>query len=117
MPGGATVLSARGVERETSIPFAVLQELFRNHEATLAEIPEPRAAALAGALALRGPAPSDRFAVAAATLSLLGALAGGGSLLVVDRRSPVGRRGVDRCTCLRGAPTRPRGNRADRDGT
>ena len=80
--GGATVLSARGVERETSIPFAVLQELFRNHEKTLAEIPEPRVAALAGALALRGAAPSDRFAVAAATLSLLGALAGGGSLLV-----------------------------------
>lgn len=80
--GGAMVLSARGVERETSIPFAVLQELFRHHEATLAEIPEPRAAALAGALALRGPAPSDRFAVAAGTLSLLGALAGGGSLLL-----------------------------------
>jgi hypothetical protein len=80
--GGAMVLSARGVERETSIPFAVLQELFRNHEKTLAEIPEPRAAALAGALALRGSAPSDRFAVAAATLSLLGALAGSGSLLV-----------------------------------
>ena len=80
--GGAMVLSARGVERETSIPFAVLQELFRNHETTLAEIPEPRAAALAGALALRGSAPSDRFAVAAATLSLLGALAGSGSLLV-----------------------------------
>ena len=80
--GGATVLPARGVERETSIPFAVLQELFGGHESALAEIPVPQADALAGALALRGAPPSDRFTVAAATLSLLGALAGGGSLLV-----------------------------------
>ena len=35
----------------------------------------------------------------------------------VDRRSAVGGRGIDRCACLRGAPTRPRGDRADRDGT
>ena len=40
--GGAMVLSARGVERETSIPFAVLQELFRNHEEDARR--DPRAA-------------------------------------------------------------------------
>jgi hypothetical protein len=49
----------------------------------LDRIPTPQQAALAGALALRPPAPGDRFAVAAATLSVLAAAAEEGPVLAV----------------------------------
>jgi DNA-binding CsgD family transcriptional regulator len=70
------VLRARGVESEAEVPFAGLAELLRPALAALDRVPAPQAAALAGALAL-GPAPAaqDRFAVGAATLSLLSAFA------------------------------------------
>ena len=69
------VLRARGIESEAQIPFAALLELLRPALAMLDAIPEPQAIALEGALALRrGPA-QERFAVGAATLSLLAAYA------------------------------------------
>ena len=72
---GMRVLRARGIESEAQIPFAALLELLRPALAMLGEIPEPQAIALEGALALRrGPA-QERFAVGAATLSLLAAYA------------------------------------------
>jgi len=72
---GMQVLRARGIESEAQIPFASLFELIRPALAALERIPPPQAAALEGALALR-PAPAqDRFAVGAATLSLLAAFA------------------------------------------
>ncbi|MGH3867124.1 MAG: helix-turn-helix transcriptional regulator [Pseudonocardiaceae bacterium] len=78
-----TVLRTRGIEAESSIPFAGLADLLRPVQHLLSELPEPQAAALAGALALGPPAAGDRFAVAAATLSLLAAAAAGGPLLCV----------------------------------
>jgi predicted ATPase len=70
---GMRVLRARGIESEAQIPFAALLELLRPALAMLDVIPEPQAIALEGALALRrGPA-QERFAVGAATLSLLAA--------------------------------------------
>lgn len=74
---GMRVLRARGVESEAEVPFAGLAELLRPALAAFDQIPEPQATALAGALAL-GPAHAraqDRFAIGAATLSLLSAYA------------------------------------------
>ena len=72
---GMRVLRARGIESEAQIPFGSLLELLRPALALLGQIPQPQAVALEGALALRpGPA-LERFAVGAATLSLLAAYA------------------------------------------
>src|SRR5437588_2601585 len=72
---GMQLLRARGVESEAQIPFASLLELLRPTLGLLERIPQPQAVALEGALALRpGPA-RERFAVGAATLSLLAAYA------------------------------------------
>lgn len=69
------VLRARGIESEAEIPFASLFELLRPALGVLDRIPEPQATALEGALALRSGTAQDRFAVGAATLSLLAAFA------------------------------------------
>ena len=70
---GMRVLSARGIESEAHVPFAGLLELLRPALPALDRIPEPQAAALESALALRPASAQDRFAVGAATLSLLAA--------------------------------------------
>ncbi len=72
---GMRLLRARGVESEARIPFASLLELVRPALAMLERIPEPQAVALEGALALRPARAQERFAVGAATLSLLAAYA------------------------------------------
>jgi predicted ATPase len=70
---GMHVLRARGVQSEARIPFAGLFELLRPALGHLDRIPPPQRKALEGALALRPPQARDRFAVGAATLSLLAA--------------------------------------------
>ena len=72
---GMRVLRARGIESEAQIPFGALFELLRPALAMLDAIPEPQAVALEGALALRRGAAQERFAVGAATLSVLAAYA------------------------------------------
>src|SRR5579871_4700210 len=72
---GMQVLRARGVESEAQIPFASLFELIRPALPELEKIPDPQAAALESALALRPGTAHDRFAVGAAVLSLLAAYA------------------------------------------
>jgi predicted ATPase len=73
--GGMCVLRARGIESEAEVPFAGLAELLRPALQAMDRIPAPQAKALAGALAL-GPASAGyRFAIGAATLSLLSAFA------------------------------------------
>jgi DNA-binding CsgD family transcriptional regulator len=80
---GMQLLRARGVESEAQIPFASLLELLRPAVPMLERIPQPQAIALEGAFALRpGPA-QDRFAVGAATLSLLAAYAEQGPVAVL----------------------------------
>ena len=74
---GMRVLRARGIESEAQVPFAGLLELLRPALGALATIPEPQKAALEGALALRPATARDRFAVGAATLTLLAAHADG----------------------------------------
>ena len=72
---GMRRLRARGVVSESQIPFAGLYELLRPALGSLGSIPRPQAAALESALALRPAQAEDRFAVGAATLSLLAAYA------------------------------------------
>ncbi len=78
-----TVLRARGVQSEAHIPFAGLLELLRPALDAIGRLPEPQASALAGALALRPARAYDRFAVGAATLTLLAAVAESRPLLVL----------------------------------
>ncbi|MBV8430895.1 MAG: AAA family ATPase, partial [Solirubrobacterales bacterium] len=80
---GMQVLRARGVESEAEIPFGSLLELLRPALGMLDRIPEPQAVALEGALALRPAQAQERFAVGAATLSLLAAYAEQSSLAVL----------------------------------
>ena len=65
------LLRARGIESEMHLPFAGLYELLRPALHLIGRMPKPRAAALEGALALRPGTSGERFAVGAATLSLL----------------------------------------------
>ncbi|HEY8044885.1 MAG TPA: AAA family ATPase [Streptosporangiaceae bacterium] len=72
---GMRLLRARGIESEAQIPFGSLLELIRPALPLLGKIPEPQAAAMESALALRPGTGYERFAVGAATLSLLAAYA------------------------------------------
>src|SRR2546423_11432917 len=80
---GMHVLRARGIESEAQMPFASLLELLRPALALLERIPGPQAAALQNALALRAGTAQDRFAVGAATLSLLAAYGEEGPVAVL----------------------------------
>ena len=80
---GMRILRARGIESEAQIPFASLLELIRPALAALDKIPVPQAVALEGALALRPGPGHERFAVGAATLSLLAAYADQGPVAIL----------------------------------
>ena len=80
---GMQVLRARGIESEAQIPFASLLELLRPALAMLERIPAPQTVALESALALRPGLAQERFAVGAATLSLLAAYAEQGPVAVL----------------------------------
>lgn len=80
---GFRVLVARGVEPESRLAYAGLSDLLRPVLDRLERIPEAQRAALRAALALGPPVVPDRFAAYAATLSLMGALADEGPVLVV----------------------------------
>src|SRR3954452_9347256 len=80
---GFNVVMARGMETESDIPFAGLNELVMPLLAHLDEIPQVQAAALRGALALGPATPGDRFTVPAALLSLLAKAAEERPVLVV----------------------------------
>src|SRR5262245_57615100 len=77
------VLSARGVESESELPFAALHQLLRPAFDHIDRLPSPQAAALRGALGLaegpvHGPVEGvgeERFLIFAACLSLLSELA------------------------------------------
>ena len=81
--GGMRLLRARGIESEAQIPFGSLLELIRPALVLLDQIPPPQAVALEGALALRPGSAQDRFALGAATLSLLAAYAEQGPVAVL----------------------------------
>jgi len=68
---GFTVLRADGTESESELAFSGLADLLRPLLGELGALPQPQAAALAGALALGPPVPGDPFAIGTATLGLL----------------------------------------------
>jgi DNA-binding CsgD family transcriptional regulator len=69
------VLSARGVESESELPFAALDKLMRPALGHLDKLPGPQAAALRRALGLQEGAADERFLIFAACLSLLSEMA------------------------------------------
>jgi DNA-binding NarL/FixJ family response regulator len=77
------VLRVRGVRSERNLPFAGLGGLVRPILEYLDALPGPQRAALAGALAIGSPVSADRFAICAATLSLLGEAAASQPVLAV----------------------------------
>lgn len=68
---GLRLLRATGTRTEAGVPFGGLLQLLRPALVHLDRIPFPQAEALGAALALRPGTDIDRFAVGAATLSLL----------------------------------------------
>ena len=80
---GLRILAARGVESESRLAFAILGDVLRPVLGRIDEIPGAQRAALRAALALGPPAAADRYAAYAATLSLLGAVAADGALLIL----------------------------------
>ncbi|PWU18516.1 MAG: LuxR family transcriptional regulator, partial [Candidatus Rokuibacteriota bacterium] len=69
------LLTARGVESESELPFAALHQLLRPALGQLSDLPPPQASALRGALGLEDGRSDQRFLVFAACLSLLAELA------------------------------------------
>ena len=68
------VLTARGVEAESELPFAALHQLLRSALPYVKGLPGPQATALRGALGLETVESTERFLVSAACLSLLSEL-------------------------------------------
>lgn len=75
-------LGTRGMEAESDLPYAGLTDLFRPVAGVLDQVPERQAAALTSAMTLGPARATDRFAVAAGTLSLLDVLARGNPVLI-----------------------------------
>src|SRR4029450_5662239 len=80
---GFQVLHYAAVESEAELPFAGLHALVGELLVRLPEIPEPQARALSAALALESVESTNRLAVYAGVLSLLGVAAEQDPLLVV----------------------------------
>jgi DNA-binding CsgD family transcriptional regulator/tetratricopeptide (TPR) repeat protein len=80
---GMTVLTARGFESESEIPFAGLSDLLQPVLSVLPKLPDPQAAAMSSALSLGPPVGGDRFSVCAATIGMLASAAEESPLLVV----------------------------------
>jgi DNA-binding CsgD family transcriptional regulator len=81
--GTMRVLSARGYETESEIPFAGLADLLRPVLPLVPTLAAPQAAALASALALGPALAGERFGVCAATMSLLAAAAETSPVLLI----------------------------------
>jgi DNA-binding CsgD family transcriptional regulator len=81
--GRLQVLRTRGYESERDLPFAGLYALLSPRLDLRERIPPVQARALGTALAVEPPAPHDPFAVPAAVLSMLGAIAEEGPLLAI----------------------------------
>ena len=80
---GMQVVRAVGVESETTMPFGALFDVCRSFLGSIGDLPDRQRRALEGALALGPATEGDRFAIGAATLSLLASDAREAPLLVV----------------------------------
>jgi DNA-binding CsgD family transcriptional regulator len=75
------VLTARGVETESDLPFAGLHQLTRPALHLIERLPPPQADGLRAALGLADRAGDERFLISVACLTLLSELAEGGPVL------------------------------------
>ncbi len=80
---GMRVVRAVGIESETTMPFGALFDVCRPFLGAIGELPDRQREALEGALAMGPAAEGDRFAIGAATLSLLAADARDAPLLLM----------------------------------
>jgi predicted ATPase len=80
---GMRVVHARGVQSETTVPFAALVDLLTPLGEAIGALPERQAEALASALAIGPPRPADRLAVLVGSFNLLCAAAAARPLLVL----------------------------------
>ncbi|HEX5556907.1 MAG TPA: AAA family ATPase [Gaiellales bacterium] len=80
---GMRIVHARGVQSETTVPFAALVDLLTPLVEAIGALPERQAEALESALAIGPPRPADRLAVLVGGFNLLCAAAAAQPLLVL----------------------------------
>jgi DNA-binding CsgD family transcriptional regulator len=80
---GMRLVHARGVQSETTVPFAALVDLLTPLVEAIGALPERQAEALESALAIGPPRPADRLAVLVGGFNLLCAAAAAQPLLVL----------------------------------
>ena len=80
---GMRVVRVVGIETEATMPFGTLFDVCRPFLGSIGELPDRQREALQGALAMGPASAGDRFAIGAATLSLLAADARDTPLLLV----------------------------------
>src|SRR5438132_9582237 len=68
---GMTVVRARGIQAESSLPFAALADVLRPMVAQIDRLPAVQAASLRAALAIGPPLPGDRFTTYVSALNLV----------------------------------------------
>ncbi len=80
---GMTVVRARGIEAESSLPFAGLADVRRPMIALIDRLPPVQSASLRAALAIGPPLPGDRFTTYVAALNLVALFAETQPVLIV----------------------------------
>src|SRR5438309_299326 len=80
---GMTVVRARGIEAESTLPFAALADVLRPMMAHIDRLPPVQSASLRAALAIGPPLPGDRFTTYVAALNLVALFAETQPLLIV----------------------------------
>src|SRR5438270_7061508 len=80
---GMTVVRARGIDAESSLPFAALADVIRPMLAQLDRLPPVQPARLRAALAIGPPLPGDRFTTYVAALNLVALIAETQPVLIV----------------------------------
>jgi predicted ATPase len=80
---GTTVVRARGIEAESSLPFAGLADVLRPMMAQLDRLPPVQSASLRAALVIGPPLPGDRFTTYVGALNLMALFAETQPVLIV----------------------------------
>src|SRR2546421_459526 len=80
---GMTVVRARGIEAESSLPFAALADVLRPMIGQIDRLPAVQSASLSAALAIGPPLPGDRFTTYLAALNLVALFAETQPVLII----------------------------------
>src|ERR1700719_1055501 len=79
---GMRVLGAQGLQGVSSLPYSALADILRPLFYAIDRLPDEQAAGLRAAMTLGPPSPGDRFKTYAGALSLIGAAAERGPILI-----------------------------------